>query len=214
MLVGKWKACVEIAGGIIKDAVDTFKIEALKSLTVGQPAVKIKPLLAAHLPKKDQKSRKQSFMSQASGLKTNTSGAQSTTNKDEFQTNKSTTVHGEHKANQVATTALRYVKDIGLIVTTFDGQIKIFDAFNFFLVWRNSNKQRNPQQHTTISSFDVSPTLGLLATAGVEGRIVLFDPYAFGIINQTDATPNIEIIKLFIYSSQQQIISVSIDRTI
>jgi hypothetical protein len=39
-----------------------------------------------------------------------------------------------------ATTAIRYIKDIGLIVSTFDGHIKIFDAFNFYLVWRNSNK--------------------------------------------------------------------------
>ena len=47
----------------------------------------------------------------------------------------------------------------------------------------------------------MSPQLGLMATAGVEGRVVLIDPYALGIINQTDAHPNVEIVKVFIYSS-------------
>jgi hypothetical protein len=34
----------------------------------------------------------------------------------------------------------------------------------------------------------------LLVIAGVEGRIVLIDPYAMGIINQTDALLNTEIL--------------------
>jgi hypothetical protein len=41
-----------------------------------------------------------------------------------------------------------------------------------------------------------------MATVGVEGRLVLIDPYALGIINATDAHPNTEVIKVFIYSSQ------------
>lgn len=53
-----------------------------------------------------------------------------------------------------------------------------------------------------------------MATAGMEGRLVLIDPYAFGIINATDAHTNTEILKVFIYTSQQQIITVAADRTI
>ena len=66
-LVSKWKACVEIAGGVLEDAVETFKVEAQKSLQTGQTLAKIKPLLQAPLlPKKDTKNRKYSFMSQNS----------------------------------------------------------------------------------------------------------------------------------------------------
>lgn len=38
-----------------------------------------------------------------------------------------------------AITAIRYVKDIGLIATTFNGHIKMFDAFNFYQIWKNTN---------------------------------------------------------------------------
>jgi len=31
-----------------------------------------------------------------------------------------------------AITAIKYVEDIGLIATTFNGIIKIFDSFNFY----------------------------------------------------------------------------------
>jgi hypothetical protein len=40
-----------------------------------------------------------------------------------------------------------------------------------------------------------------MATAGVEGRLVLIDPYALGIINQADVLPNVEVINVFIYTS-------------
>ena len=44
--------------------------------------------------------------------------------------------------------------------------------------------------------------------------MVLIDPYAMGIINQTDALLNTEILQVFLYTSQQQIIVVAVDRTI
>ena len=31
-----------------------------------------------------------------------------------------------------AITVIKYVKDIGLIASTFNGQVKIFDSFNFY----------------------------------------------------------------------------------
>jgi len=38
-----------------------------------------------------------------------------------------------------AITAIKYVEDIGLIATTFNGVIKIFDSFNFYQIWKNTN---------------------------------------------------------------------------
>lgn len=116
--------------------------------------------------------------------------------------------------NRMPTSALKYVKDIGLVVATFDGQLKIFDAFSFYTVWKSSNKTRKMSHHTSITCFDVSSQLGLLVIAGVEGRLVLIDPYALGIINSTDATPGVEILSVFIYTQQQQIIVVAQDRSI
>ena len=37
---------------------------------------------------------------------------------------------------------IKYVKDIGLIATAFNGTIKFFDPFNFYQIWRNDNKMR------------------------------------------------------------------------
>ena len=53
-----------------------------------------------------------------------------------------------------------------------------------------------------------------MATVGGEGRLLLIDPYALGIINATDAHPGVEILQVYIYSSQQQVITVAADRTI
>ena len=44
--------------------------------------------------------------------------------------------------------------------------------------------------------------------------MVLIDPYAMGIINQTDALLNTEILQVFLYTIQQQIIVIAVDRTI
>lgn len=68
--------------------------------------------------------------------------------------------------------------------------------------------------HTNIVTFDVSSNMGLMATGGAEGRLVLIDPYALGIINGTIATKNKEIINVFCFDEQQQIITVAEDRTI
>lgn len=116
------------------------------------------------------------------------------------------------KENEI--TKLRYQKDIGLIGTTFKGTLKIFDAFNFQPIWKNSNKQRDENHRTNIVTFDVSSQLGLMATGGAEGRLVLVDPYALGIINGVVAHHNREIIAVYCYSEQQQIITIGEDRTI
>jgi hypothetical protein len=53
-----------------------------------------------------------------------------------------------------------------------------------------------------------------MVTGGDMGRMLLVDPYAYGVLNYVEAHNNIPIIKLFIYEDQQQIISVARDRTI
>jgi hypothetical protein len=68
-------------------------------------------------------------------------------------------------------------------VTSLNGTFKIFDAFDFKLVWKSSNKSRKQNYHTNIVSFNVSAPLGLMATGGVEGKLILIDPFALGIIN-------------------------------
>jgi hypothetical protein len=56
--------------------------------------------------------------------------------------------------------------------------------------------------HTTISLFDISNNLGVMVTGGDMGRMLLVDPYAYGVLNYVEAHNNIPIIKLFIYESQ------------
>lgn len=106
------------------------------------------------------------------------------------------------------------MKDIGLIVTTFNGQIKFFDAFNFFTVWKNSNKTRNENQHTSINTFDVSSPLGIMVTGGAEGLMLAIDPHALGVTNQAEVSKNKDILSVFIFEEQQQIISVCEDRSV
>ena len=39
-------------------------------------------------------------------------------------------------------TSVKYIKEIGLIATTFLGDIKVFDSYNFQQLWHNDNKHR------------------------------------------------------------------------
>ena len=106
-----------------------------------------------------------------------------------------------------------YYKDIGLVVCTYCGQIKIFDAFKFHLLWHNANKHRKQEQHTTITCIDISQKVCLMATGGAEGKLLIVDPYAFGIVNSTNVSSS-ELVNVWIYSQQKQVIAVSKDRTI
>ena len=99
-----------------------------------------------------------------------------------------------------------------MIASTFNGTIKFFDAFEFNEQWCTTNKKRK-NYHTNITVFDVSTKLGLMATGGAEGIIILIDPYALGIINSVEAH-QCEVLQIYIYEEQQQIISVARDRSI
>ena len=97
---------------------------------------------------------------------------------------------------------LRYIRDIGLVACTNGGTIKFFDSFKFFQTWKNGNKSRSNKQHTNISTFDISQSLGVMATGGADGIILLIDPYALGIMNSTDAHKGREIINIYLYDEQ------------
>ena len=56
--------------------------------------------------------------------------------------------------------------------------------------------------------------MGLLATGGAEGRLVLIDPYALGVINGVVAHKHREIINVYCYDEQQQVITIAEDRVI
>lgn len=95
-------------------------------------------------------------------------------------------------------TCIRYFRDIGLICSTFNGAVKFFDAFDFNEKWCTMNKNRKEHQHTNITVFDVSIKLGLMATGGAEGNLILIDPYALGIINGVQAH-QAEILQVYIF---------------
>ena len=76
----------------------------------------------------------------------------------------------------------------------------MFDAYSFAQTWRSDNKNRKSlDYHSDINTFDVSQKLGIMATGGAEGKILLIDPYAFGMMNATMAHKNKEILEVHIY---------------
>ena len=116
--------------------------------------------------------------------------------------------------DEVQITGIRYVRDIGLIASAFNGTIKFFDPYDFSEKFSSCNERRSDEFHTNISCFDISEKLSLLATGGVEGKLVLIDPYAQGIIKSVSAHSDVEILNLYINNEQQQIITIGEDRTI
>lgn len=80
--------------------------------------------------------------------------------------------------NDIEITSIKYVRDIGLIATSFNGTLKFFDAFEFQEQWCSGNADRKKDEHTNITVFDISVKLGLMATGGAEGKLILIDPYA------------------------------------
>ena len=100
--------------------------------------------------------------------------------------------------NDIEITSIKYVRDIGLIATSFNGTLKFFDAFEFQEQWCSSNASRKKDEHTNITVFDISVKLGLMAIGGAEGKLILIDPYAQGIMNRVDAH-GCEILQLYIF---------------
>jgi WD40 repeat protein len=53
-----------------------------------------------------------------------------------------------------------------------------------------------------------------MVTGGAEGLILSIDPHALGVTNQVDAHKGKDILNVFLFDEQQQIISVCEDRSV
>ena len=80
------------------------------------------------------------------------------------------------------------------------------------MVWESTNVTRRKEK-TTILTFDYSKKAGLIACGGVEGQLLVLDPSAKLLTAQLQAHTS-EILSIFFYDRQMQMVSVSIDRTI
>ena len=60
----------------------------------------------------------------------------------------------------------------------------------------------------------MSSPLGIMVTGGADGLILAIDPHALGVTNQAEAHKGKDILNVFIYDEQQQIISVCEDRSV
>jgi len=89
--------------------------------------------------------------------------------------------------------------------------LTIFDPLEFKIDWQTSNNHRKVK--STISTFDYSKLTGMIAVGGVEGRILVFDPSA-KIMSTHSHEHDSEILDLYYYDKQMQLISVSVDRVI
>jgi len=53
-----------------------------------------------------------------------------------------------------------------------------------------------------ITCFDLSSSLGVMATGSDTGSMLLVDPFAYGILNHVVAHKNSKILNVFIYVEQ------------
>ena len=100
-----------------------------------------------------------------------------------------------------------------MLCAALDGTVKFCNAVNFEEEWKQTNEQRKAKNHICITTMDFSEKMGLLALGGAEGMLMLLDPLALGIMGCSRAHTE-EIIGVYFYAEQLQIITVAIDRTI
>ena len=107
-----------------------------------------------------------------------------------------------------------YLREIGLVATSFSGTVRFFDPFFFRPTFSTANEQRAPAYRTGITCFAISEKLSVLATGGAEGKLMIIDPYAHGIVKSTLGHPEAAILDVQIFEEQQQIISIAANRTV
>ena len=83
----------------------------------------------------------------------------------------------------------------------------------FKLIWETVNGQPERKDKLTITTFDYSQCAGLIAVGGVEGKIAVFDPSA-KILTASCKKHESEIMDIYFYDKQMQLVSVGIDRVI
>jgi WD40 repeat protein len=106
-----------------------------------------------------------------------------------------------------------YHRDVGLVVATFKGLIHVYDSIEFKLVWDSSTSAGPKKERLTVTTFDYSSKAGLIAVGGVDGKLGLYDPSA-KILTQHAKAHQGEVMDVYFYDKQMQLISVGVDRTI
>lgn len=110
---------------------------------------------------------------------------------------------------------LKYARDVGLIVCALNdekakGVLNFFDSVDFKkmgnyeddIISTNQDKFR-----INISCMDHSEMNGLIALGGTEGNIVIIDCAALKVVNSAHSH-SVEILQIYFYDEQHQIISV------
>lgn len=110
-------------------------------------------------------------------------------------------------------TKIFYNSDVGLIVSTFKGMLQVYDSMEFKMLWETANTAQRKEK-ITITTFDYSQKAGLIAVGGVDGRIAIFDPSAKILTAQTKAHEGSEVMDVYFYDKQMQLITIGIDRSI
>jgi hypothetical protein len=104
-----------------------------------------------------------------------------------------------------------YIKEIGLIVTTYTGYMEIFENCDFRSIW--SNKQEMSEHRgrgpMSLTLLDYSEQMDMIAFAGGQGKLGALDATSKKRIGVVQAHPD-EIVTIGFYDSQLQILTVSL----
>lgn len=99
-------------------------------------------------------------------------------------------------------------------MSTFKGMLQVYDSMEFKLIWESVNGGAPERKDKlTITTFDYSEVTGLIAVGGVEGQLALFDPSA-KILTARAKKHESEIMDVYFYDKQMQLVSVGLDRVI
>lgn len=125
------------------------------------------------------------------------------------------------KNREVQIVKLHYARDVGLISWALNdykssGILNFFDSVDFEQTWSYEDQIINKNQdkfRINITAMDYSETNGLLALGGTEGNIIIIDWAALKVINNVN-NHSLEIIQIFFYDDQHQLISIGKNGTI
>jgi hypothetical protein len=72
-------------------------------------------------------------------------------------------------------TNILYIRDSGLIITTFDGTLLNYDSMEFKLIWEMNENSHNIDDKFTMTICAYSHKLAYICVGGIEGKLVLYD---------------------------------------
>ena len=125
------------------------------------------------------------------------------------------------KNRELQIVKLHYARDVGLIVWALNdfksnGILNFFDSVDFETTWSYEDQIIHKNQdkfRINITAMDYSEINGLLALGGTEGNIIIIDWAALKVINSTNNHSS-EIIQIFFFDDQHQLISIGKNGTI